>query len=673
MTNRLSKASSPYLIQHADNPVDWYEWGEEALTKAKKENKPLIISIGYAACHWCHVMAHESFMDEAVAAYMNEHFVCIKIDREERPDIDHIYMEAAQLLSGSGGWPLNAFALPDGKPFYAGTYFPIQNWMNLLQQISNVYTNHYDKVEEQASLLTQGIQSNELVEIDHNTDASFNKDLYKTFFPKWQGTIDYELGGFMRAPKFPLPISWEFLLQYHYLTKDNISLQSVKITLDEIAKGGIYDQAGGGFARYSTDKYWKVPHFEKMLYDNGQLVSLYAHAYQLTQQAEYAEIINQTLSFVERELMSHEGGFYSALDADSEGEEGKFYVWTKKEIEEALQQDPAIAPLIEAYYNITAEGNWEHGNNILFSTIAKPVFAAQHNLTLEAFNSILFTANDRLLQCRNKRVRPSTDNKILTSWNALMLSGYINAYKALGKETHLSTALTNARFLEKKMLKEDGSLYRNYKDGKASIHAFLDDYALLAQAYTLLYEVTFDAHWLHVSRQLIDYTLQHFYDDATGMFFYTSNQSESLIARKHEIVDNVIPSSNSILANVLFNLGLLFNEELYRIKALNMLRQVENKITTGGPYYANWAILLGMATYQTYEVAITGNHAIEKSRAMQKSYLPTAIFMGGTSNNESPLLQHKIIANKTPIYVCKSHTCSLPVYTEEEALKLIGE
>ncbi|MDH4296692.1 MAG: thioredoxin domain-containing protein, partial [Cyclobacteriaceae bacterium] len=554
--NRLQNAGSPYLQEHADNPVDWYEWGPEALAKAKEENKPLIISIGYAACHWCHVMERESFMDSTVARMMNENFVSIKIDREERPDIDQIYMQAAQLISGRGGWPLNAFALPDGRPFYAATYFPKEDWMSLLQQVANAYKKDNENVVRQAEALTNGIKTSDVIQVPSSSKPGYNQETYQRIFSNWEAYFDNKLGGFTGAPKFPMPVVWEFLLQYHQLTGNTKSLDLVSTTLDEMAKGGIYDHLGGGFARYSTDEHWKVPHFEKMLYDNGQLVSLYAHAYQVTRKTEYADVITQTLDFIKNELTSPDGGFYSSLNADSEGVEGKFYVWTKTEIEEILE--PKAAGLITDFYQVTSPGNWEDGNNILHSTRTREQFAAKQKMEPAECINVLASAERSLLAVRNKRIHPSLDDKILVSWNGLMLKGYIDAYLALGNAAYLKVALENARFLERNMLRENGRLLRNYKDGKASIDAFLDDYALLASALIDLYQATFDIHWLETSRLITEYAIDHFRDPATGIYYYTSDESESLVARKMETADNVIPSSNSVLAEVIYQHGTFY-------------------------------------------------------------------------------------------------------------------
>jgi hypothetical protein len=667
-TNELINESSPYLLQHAHNPVNWYPWGEEALQKAKDENKPIIISIGYAACHWCHVMEKESFEDSATAKFMNEKFICIKVDREERPDIDQIYMNAAQLLTGRGGWPLNAFALPDGKPFYAGTYFPTDQWNNLLVQIDEAYTQNLSQLKEQANQLTEGIKADEIIKTPFNSEVKIKKTQYNALFNNWKATLDMKKGGFDRAPKFPLPIGWEFLLQQYYLTQNEEALEAVNITLTEMAKGGIYDQIGGGFARYSTDENWFAPHFEKMLYDNGQLVSLYANAYKITKNPLYAEVIEETLAFTERELSNGKGGFFSSLNADSEGIEGKFYVWKSTEINNLLGKKDG--EIINDYYNTKVNGNWESGENILFRNQSRLEFVTKNQLDADQFEQFLSDSKSTLLKERAKRVRPSTDDKTLTAWNALMLKAYVDAYTALNNKDYLKTAIKNANFLEQNMLQKDGSLLRNYKDEKASIPAFLDDYALLAEAYISLYQATFDIKWLNLSKQITAYTVAHFKDDTSGMFFYTSNKAETLIARKMEISDNVIPSSNSVFAKVLYQLGVYYELTEYIDMSKAMLNQVSEKVSTGGPYYANWAQLMGMVTYGTYEVAIMGDNAYATNISVQSNYLPTALFMGGEKEN-LPLLDQKLMEERTMIYVCRNRVCELPVEHVDKALSQI--
>ena len=668
-TNELIHESSPYLLEHAHNPVKWYPWGDKALALAKKENKPLIISIGYAACHWCHVMERESFMDTAVANVMNEHFICIKIDREERTDLDNIYMTASQMLGNGGGWPLNVFAMPDGQAFYSGTYFPKEQWVQVMLQISKVYKEQHDKVKEQAEAVTKGLQTISIITPPENIEA-FKKEDYNQLFGYWSGNTDTVLGGFHRAPKFPMPVGWEFVLQYHKLTGNEEARVITEKVLDKMAEGGIYDQAGGGFARYSVDKEWLVPHFEKMLYDNGQLVSLYAHAYQLTKKPLYKSVIEQTLTFVERELMDKKGGFYSSLNADSEGEEGKFYVWTKEEIEQMI--DGETAPVVMDYYNVSKEGNWEHGKNILHVTQQKEAFAIKHKITVEKLDKIIDAANKTILKERAKRIRPSTDDKVLTAWNALMLKGYVHAYQALGNKDYLKTALRNASFLEETMLKADGSLWRNYKDGKASITAFHEDYALLADAYIELYQATLDIHWLQLAKSLTEYTILHFQDKSSGMFYFTTDEATDIMVRKVETQDNVIPSSNSIMAHNLLRLGLYYDNADYQKMAEGMLQIVKDDLAKSGPYYANWGRLMGMYTHSLHEVAVMGKNAGDKIHELQTVYLPDVIYLGGNEEN-LPLLEDKLQKGKTMIYVCVDKSCKMPTEEVVQALKLINE
>ncbi len=665
-SNRLSEASSPYLKEHADNPVDWYEWGEEALEKAKKENKPLIISIGYASCHWCHVMERESFMDTAVARIMNDNFVAIKIDREERPDIDQIYLQAAQLISGNAGWPLNAFALPDGKPFFAATYFPKQQWITLLNQVSKAYKTDYESIVRQAEDLTNGVQSYDAIRMPADSTRGFGEDTYRQILANAQPMLDYKDGGLSGAPKFPMPAVWEFLLQHHHLTGDKKALQLVTLTLDKISKGGITDHLGGGFARYSTDDKWMAPHFEKMLYDNGQLMSLYAHTFQVTKDSAYADVISETHRFIKRELTSPEGGFYSSVNADSEGEEGKFYVWTVAEIDGAL--DSVTAKVFREYYHVTDTGNWEQGKNILHRTISADELAKKMKMKSGECARILNAAGTKLFAIRDKRIRPAVDDKILLSWNALMMKGYLDAFSGTGAVHYLQAALSNAQFISKHMMRDNGALWHSYKDGKATIDAFLDDYALLARSFIQLYQATFEIAWLDKAKALADYAIVHFRDKRTGMFYYTADEAEGLVARKMEIADNVIPSSNSVMAEVLFLLGEYYGDESYNTMSVSMLNQVLKEVTTSGPYYANWAALMGTMVFQPFEVAVVGPDALIKSRQIEREYHPTAILMGGTSEN-LPLLENKLIPGRTIIYVCRNKVCKLPVEDAGSALK----
>ena len=583
-TNKLIDESSPYLLQHAHNPVNWYPWGVEALEKAKRENKLILVSIGYAACHWCHVMERESFEDEAVAEFMNANFVAIKVDREERPDVDQVYLEAVQLLTGNGGWPLNCIALPDGRPVYGGTYFPKEQWLGLLKRIDSFVKENPDKAEKQAQLLTQGVQA-DAIDFSGATASKYTLRDLDTVFSNWKTTIDYTYGGYQQTQKFPIPVSYRFLLHYDHLSNNEDALKAVTLTLNKMADGGIYDQVGGGFARYSTDPYWKVPHFEKMLYDNAQLVSLYAVAYQQTKAPQYKRIATETLEFIRRELTSETGGFYSSLDADSEGEEGKFYVWTQKELQKVLGKEAAR---IADYYNVTEAGNWEAGKNILYKTTPDSALAAAYGITEKEWMRSISAAKRKLLEARNKRIRPGLDTKILTSWNALMLTAYVDAYRAFNDENYLELALKNAAFIRSNMKTTTHRLYRNYNHGKATINAFLDDYAFTISAFIALYQVTFEEQWLREAEQLTRYALTHFYDENSGLFYYTSDVDPALIARKIEVPDNVIPSANSEMAKNLYVLGLYFSNDDYIQRSERMLNVVKQTALKGGGYYANW-------------------------------------------------------------------------------------
>ncbi|MBP9549893.1 MAG: thioredoxin domain-containing protein [Chitinophagales bacterium] len=666
-TNHLIHESSPYLLQHAHNPVDWYPWGEEALGKAKKENKLIIISIGYSACHWCHVMEHESFEDTAVAKYMNENFVCIKVDREERPDIDQVYMNAVQLLTGRGGWPLNCIALPDGRPIYGGTYYPKAQWLDMLAQVKEYTIKNPKETEEQATLLTEGIRSGEMIYAS-TQQADFSEKDLDQIFKKWKNNIDYIEGGSAGAPKFALPIGYQYLLHYYYLSQDADALKAVTVTLNKMADGGIYDQIGGGFARYSVDAYWKVPHFEKMLYDNAQLISLYSAAYLQTGDEYYKRIAEESLEFIKREMTSPEGGFYSALDADSEGEEGKYYVWSQEEIKNVLGKNAA---LILEYYNVMESGNWENGINILYKTQSDAAIAKKYNISEKELLQQVDDAKEQLLSAREKRIRPGLDDKILTAWNGLMLKAYVDAYRAFGEKEYLDMALKSATFINTKMKMQDNRLNRNYKNGKSSINGFLDDYAFSASAFTALYQATFDAQWLNEALQITDYALQHFFDTKSGMLFYTSDIDPELIARKMEITDNVIPAASSEFAKNMFILGNYFDRNDLIEKSIAMAMAVKKDALKSGPYYANWDILFAWLTHEPYEVAILGNDYEKMRSELDTHYLPNIFLMGGKQEGDLQLLENKLVPGQTTIYVCQNKVCQLPVTNVEDALKQI--
>ena len=668
-TNDLIHESSPYLLQHAHNPVEWHPWSDEVLKKAQAEDKLLIISIGYAACHWCHVMEHESFEDSIVAKIMNDNFICIKVDREERPDVDDVYMTACQLASGRGcGWPLNAFALPDGRPVWAGTYFPKDQWIDILNQFKKLKEEDYNKLKETADKITNGIKNFETIDLGDGSQ-SYTLETLEAVKNDFIAKIDFEDGGRQGAPKFPMPNNYEFLLQYNYMTGDQKAIDAAKITLDRMAKGGIYDQIGGGFARYSTDAKWIAPHFEKMLYDNGQLVSLYSHAYQVTKDPLYKNIATQTIEFVERELMNKDFGFYSSLDADSEGVEGKFYVWQATEIDSIINNEEE-SKIYKDYYSIQKHGNWEHTNILVVNDQFE---SAKHNKTDSQISTIIATNNAKLMSVRDQRIRPGLDDKILTSWNGLMLKGYIDAYRAFGDEKFLNTALKNADFLVKNSLQSDGSLNRNYKNGKSSINAFLDDYGTVIDAFTALYEVTFDIQWLDKAEALTQHVQEHFYNSSDKMFYYTSDLDPALIARKMELSDNVIPASNSIMARNLYKLGtILYNQKMVD-QAKQMLANMNKQVVQSKQpsYYSNWCQLMASMVNPPYEVAVLGEDAVKKSREIQSDYLPNAFFLGGKSEGKLELLKDKLQEDRTMIYVCQNKVCKLPVEDSEKAKELI--
>lgn len=678
--NRLIHATSPYLLQHAYNPVDWFPWGEEALEKARSEDKPIIVSIGYSACHWCHVMERESFEHPKIAELMNQYFVCIKVDREERPDVDAIYMEAAQAITGQGGWPLNAFLTPEAKPFYAGTYFPPQGWANLLLQVAEIFRQEREELEKRAELFKRTIAASDLEKYGLSpAEADFVLADLDTMFDSIVTGFDTQKGGMQKAPKFPMPSIYAFLLHYSTLTSDSLrqeaALAQVNRTLDEMARGGIYDQIGGGFARYSVDADWFAPHFEKMLYDNAQLVSLYAQAYNLTSRELYKQVVYDTVAFVARELNDPEGGFYSALDADSEGEEGKFYVWTFDELDRIFEDKIDFALFCD-YYQIEPSGNWEHHYNILHRKVSDKVFSQKHQLSPEELQLKIQGWKSLLFTIRSPRVRPGLDDKILCSWNALMLNGLIDAYRVFEEDEFLALALQNAHFIRDKfgMETEKGlKLLHTYKQGKAHLDAYLEDYALLIEAYLNLYQATFDLQWINSAEKLADYCMQNFYDVEEKMFYFTDAEGEVLIARKKEIFDNVIPASNSVMARNMYLLSLLLDREDYRNIAFGMVSKVKKLLLKNVEYLANWGQVYALMSRTPAEIVIIGEHYFDFRKEFDKQYFPNKILLGSRHEASSlPLLfQKKAQDGQTTVYVCFNKTCQLPVFTVQEAWKQI--
>jgi hypothetical protein len=666
-TNALIHETSPYLLQHAHNPVNWQPWGDKALLQAKTANKLLLISIGYSACHWCHVMEHESFEDMEVAGIMNDRFVCIKVDREERPDVDHIYMTAVQLITGRGGWPLNCIALPDGRPVWGGTYFPKSSWIEALNAVADFYAENPGKTLEYAARLQQGIEQNSLIPISDKSSKPDSLFIQK-ILEKWKDAFDTQNGGTKGAPKFMMPNNGLFLIQAGNRFQDKPVLDQVKLTLHKMAFGGIYDQAGGGFARYSTDEIWKVPHFEKMLYDNAQLLTLYSEAFKTDPNPLYKQVVSETVDFLKRELLSPENGLYSALDADSEGEEGKFYIWEKPELQAILGDD---FELFSDYFNVNKWGHWEDNQYILIRTKDDQTFAATHQLSAEELGKKVKSWKSKLLDERNKRVRPGLDDKILTSWNAMTIEGLLHAFTASENPDFLELALANANFLYRNLSKKNGRLFHSYKNKQARIPGFLEDYAFVIEALTTLFEVTAEKEWLDRAAQLTDIVFREFFDTEKSMFYFSSSAQSDLITRTLEIYDNVIPSSNSVMAKNLFRLSWLLDKPDYRLIAKKMMDQISGNLAEYPSGYSNWSQLLLNLAGSHNEVAIVGPDALKLLRELQKHYLPQVISCAGTTENKLPLLKNRYVPGKTLIYVCQENSCQLPVETVEEALELL--
>lgn len=671
-TNHLINETSPYLLQHAHNPVDWCAWNTETLQRAKSENKLILISVGYAACHWCHIMEHESFEDTLVAKIMNANYINIKVDREERPDIDQVYMNAVQLMTGQGGWPMNVIALPDGRPVWGGTYFKKGQWISALEQISKLYIEKPGKLHEYADKLEQGIKAMDMVSL--NTDEpNFKTEFIEVSIKKWSQQFDYIDGGMSRAPKFMMPNNYHFLLRYAYQTNNKNLQNFVNNTLTQMAYGGVFDQIGGGFSRYSVDTKWHIPHFEKMLYDNGQLVSLYSDAYRITKNDLYKQVVFKTLEYIQRDMTNKEGAFYSSLDADSlnkngELEEGAFYVWQKAQLKELLKDDYNI---FSDYYNVNDYGLWEHDNYVLIRKDDDATIIKKHYITLEELVEKKLRWNEILLQIRNKRPQPRLDDKTLTSWNALMLKGYVDAYRAFGNSEYLEVAERNASFIINKQLREDGGLNHNYKNGKSSINGYLEDYATTIEAFLALYENTLNKKWLLTARNLANYAFDHFFDEKSKMFFFTSNQDDSLVSRNIEYRDNVIPASNSTIAKNLFKLSHYFDNAHFRKTAIIMLNNVTLEMQDYPSGYSNWLDLMLNYTQPFYEVAIVGDDALEKISELNKYYIPNKLIAGSTSESALPLLENRYISDKTFIYVCVNNACKLPISNVNDAIKFL--
>ncbi len=669
--NRLIHSQSPYLLQHAENPVDWYPWDEQALNRAKAENKPIIVSIGYSACHWCHVMEHESFEDEDTASLMNENFVCIKIDREERPDLDNIYMDAVQAMGLNGGWPLNVFLMPNQKPFYGGTYFPNDKWKGLLSNIADAFAKHEDQLAESAEQFATAIGRKEIEKYGiGGGESELDADELAEIFVKLSSQFDGEWGGMSRIPKFPMPSIWNFVLNYGVLKKSNSIQNSAFFTLTKIAWGGIYDHLRGGFARYSVDGEWFAPHFEKMLYDNGQLLELFAKAYQVSSDPLFKEKVLETINWLANEMLQEDGGFHSAQDADSEGVEGKFYTWTLNEINAVLNEDIS---LVSKLYNLKAQGNWEDGVNILFQTESYAEVSAELDLKEEDFASKLKEQKERLLEVRNRRIYPGKDDKVLSGWNAWMSIGLIRSFHATGEKRALDLAEKNLLFMKEKMTEKD-QLYRSFKNGQKYTPAFLEDYAALIKAQIDLYQALGERTWLTDSQDLMTFCMNHFFDESEGYFYFNNPKSEELIANKKELFDNVIPASNSIMTENLHRLGLLLYRDDWTELSRSMLQGMQDLIVKEPGFLTNWANLYLSKLVPTAEIVIVGKGAEKLATELLGSkQMNFVIAWSETVTDDLSIFDHKVPdeTGNALIYVCFDRACQRPVSNVSEAMELL--
>lgn len=669
VANSLINETSPYLLQHAYNPVNWLPFGEKAFEKAREENKPLLISIGYSACHWCHVMEHESFEDSEVAALMNASFINVKVDREERSDVDMLYMQAVQLMTGRGGWPLNCFVTPDGRPFYGGTYFKKEQWKTVLKNLAGIYRDDQEKVNKYADELTAGIRQSELLTTTLSEDKALNSDMLMACVAKWKTRLDAENGGPNRAPKFPLPSNYRFLLRYAVQVNDIDLLNHVNLTLTKMAFGGINDQLHGGFARYSTDMLWKVPHFEKMLYDNAQLISLYCEAFVLTKNELYKEVALQTLGFVKSEWYNKEGYLFSAYDADSDGEEGKYYVWKKEDLQDLLGEHFA---LFANYFEINETGYWEEGNYILMRSENVAGILIEFNLTKTELHHQIDRCKEILRQEAKSRIKPGLDDKTITSWNAMMSSACAHAYLAFGEVEFKEMALTSLRFINKQLTLPDGRLLRTYKNGEAKIDAFLEDYAFVIEAQLNAYLISQDEDYLKQAQNLAKICLTEFHNPGSDLLYYTGKTASQLVTKTSETSDNVTPASNSQMAINLFYLGSYFGNSEWLEKSNKMLKVVLPQMQDYGSGYSNWACLALHLVYPFKEIVIVGNHVNENLQELWQHGITNAIFAVHASASDLPLVKNRFIEGQTTIYVCENNTCRLPVTSVEGALKLLA-
>ncbi len=680
-TNNLIHESSPYLLQHAHNPVEWHAWNTETLQKAKELQKPLLVSIGYAACHWCHVMEKESFEDETVAAFMNERFINIKIDREERPDIDHLYMDAVQAMTGSGGWPLNVFINPEGKPFYGGTYFPPEkafnrpSWMDVLTAISDAWEHRRNDLETQATQLTAQLEttgnifsSGKQIEKLKEPVKGFDKELCITIAENLLKNADTLEGGFGKAPKFPQTFSILYLLQYAHFFGDSKALAHAELSLQKMFNGGIYDQLCGGLARYSTDANWLAPHFEKMLYDNALFISVLCDAWQLTRNDIYLSAIDTTIGFINAEMRDENGGFYAALDADSEGEEGKFYVWQQDEINELLGD---YAALFSAFYNVSPGGNWEHKNILHIKSQARKV-AGEYGFQEHEFIKIINDCKAILQNERQKRIRPQTDDKILLGWNALMLTAFCKAYACTGNVSYKKAAEDLFVFIEQKFHgSENGALNHTYKHGKAKYPAFLDDYSFLIEAAIYLQEISANQDYLLKAKTWMEYVLKFFSGVEGQLFYFTGTFQEDIIVRKQEIYDGALPSSNAVMAKNLLYLGRIYDDKIWMEKGTDMIKTMIEIAEKYPGSFAVWAQLILQETVGINEIVVTGADPGPLLKQVLEIYIPNRILQSHHEESNFPLLKSKDYEAVTKIYLCKNYECQAPVTTKDGLITVL--
>ena len=664
-TNALIDETSPYLLQHAHNPVNWRPWSQGALEEAKKENKLVLVSIGYSSCHWCHVMEEETFEDEEVAEIMNENFINIKVDREERPDVDQVYMTAVQLINGNGGWPLNVITLPNGKPLYGGTYHTKEQWKQVLTKINDLYQKDPAKAKEYSDMVASGIAEVNLVR--PSTDfESLTKESLKSSVEKWKLNWDSEWGGDLGREKFIIPSNLDFLMDYAELSGDSEARTHLENTLDKILMGGIYDHIGGGFFRYSTDNVWKVPHFEKMLYDQGQAITLYAKAYKIFKKPEYKNAVFETIEFLEREMKNSEGGYHAAIDADSEGEEGKFYVWKEDELKSILKED---FELFSSYYNIDENTIWEEGKFVLHKLVNDDNFSKQHSLALSDLSRKKAIWKKKLMGARGERVRPRNDDKVLTSWNALLMNGLMVSYEAFGESEHLKEAEAIHDYLKVNSFK-DGKLIHSYKKNSKQNEGFLEDYAFLINASLNLYSTTMKTEYLDFSQELYQTAEEKFSDSAIGMYRY--NDDQELIAKIIKTDDGVMPSPNAVMAHNLFKIGHLIYKVDMMDKAKKMLSSMVPMIVESAPSYSKWNQLLLHNTYPYYEIAVVGKKAGPLLSDLQSRHIPNTLVVGSKVQSELPLFKGRYSDDNTLVFVCQNTTCKLPVETVDEALEQLA-